>query len=128
MSNLPSSASAPLLHIEKGIATITFNRPAQRNRLENEDLQTLLSHFHQANSDYLIYHDTHRSITCKLLTRHFISLVTRRVITSLGDALPLHESNLRATALLHPSPISLLRLALVRVFKHMRARCSLASL
>lgn len=54
MTNLPSTASAPLLQIEKGIATITLNRPAQRNRLENEDLQTLLSHFHQVNDDQTV--------------------------------------------------------------------------
>ena len=44
-------ASAPVLHIKDGIATITLNRPAQRNRLENEDLQTLLAHFQQVNAD-----------------------------------------------------------------------------
>jgi enoyl-CoA hydratase/carnithine racemase len=51
MSNLPSTASTPLLQVSDGIATITLNRPAQRNRLENEDLQTLLAHFEQVNSD-----------------------------------------------------------------------------
>ena len=43
MTNLPSTASAPLLQIEKGIATITLNRPAQRNRLENENFVVTLS-------------------------------------------------------------------------------------
>jgi enoyl-CoA hydratase/carnithine racemase len=43
--------SAPLLQIAGGIATITLNRPAQRNRLENEDLQTLLAQFAQVNDD-----------------------------------------------------------------------------
>ncbi len=40
-----STPSAPVLHIEGGVATITLNRPAQRNRLENGDLQTLLTQF-----------------------------------------------------------------------------------
>jgi enoyl-CoA hydratase/carnithine racemase len=31
------------LHIEGGVATITLNRPAQRNRLENADLTALLT-------------------------------------------------------------------------------------
>jgi enoyl-CoA hydratase/carnithine racemase len=43
--------SAPILQIAGGIATITLNRPAQRNRLENEDLQTLLAQFAQVNDD-----------------------------------------------------------------------------
>ena len=34
-------SSAPLLHIADGVATITLNRPAQRNRLENSDLALL---------------------------------------------------------------------------------------
>lgn len=37
--------SPPVLHIAGGVATITLNRPAQRNRLENGDLQTLLAYF-----------------------------------------------------------------------------------
>ena len=41
--------SAPILHIEGGLATITLNRPAQRNRLENGDLKTLLVHFETVN-------------------------------------------------------------------------------
>lgn len=41
--------SAPILHIEGGVATITLNRPAQRNRLENGDLKTLLVHFETVN-------------------------------------------------------------------------------
>ena len=51
MSHLATSPSSPALHIAGGIATITLNRPAQRNRLENEDLQTLLAHFQQVNDD-----------------------------------------------------------------------------
>jgi enoyl-CoA hydratase/carnithine racemase len=54
MTEILHTASPPVLHIEKGIATITFNRPAQRNRLENEDLQTLLSHFHHVNEDQTV--------------------------------------------------------------------------
>ncbi len=43
--------SAPALHIEGGVATITLNRPAQRNRLENGDLKTLLAHFEAVNQN-----------------------------------------------------------------------------
>lgn len=39
------TASAPVLDIDSGVATLTLNRPAQRNRLENTDLKTLLAHF-----------------------------------------------------------------------------------
>ena len=45
-----SSASVPVLHIEEGVATVTLNRPAQRNRLENADLKTLLAHFETINN------------------------------------------------------------------------------
>ena len=51
MTEIPQTASTPVLQIRAGIATITLNRPAQRNRLENEDLQTLLAHFQQVNQD-----------------------------------------------------------------------------
>ncbi len=54
MSPLPSTASPPVIHIAGGIATITLNRPAQRNRLENEDLQTLLTHFQCVNEDHSV--------------------------------------------------------------------------
>jgi enoyl-CoA hydratase/carnithine racemase len=43
--------SAPVLAIEAGVATITLNRPAQRNRLDNGDLQLLLEHFEAVESD-----------------------------------------------------------------------------
>jgi enoyl-CoA hydratase/carnithine racemase len=33
------------LRIDGGVASITLNRPAQRNRLENSDLKALLAHF-----------------------------------------------------------------------------------
>ena len=45
MSNALAQPSAPVLTIEAGVATITLNRPAQRNKLENGDLQLLLEHF-----------------------------------------------------------------------------------
>lgn len=44
-------ASAPLLRILNGVACITLNRPAQRNRLENGDLKTLLAHFETVERD-----------------------------------------------------------------------------
>lgn len=46
-----SDSTAPLLRIADGVATITFNRPVQRNRLENSDLALLLQHFAQVNQD-----------------------------------------------------------------------------
>ena len=51
MPFLPAQPSAPALHIEGGVATITLNRPAQRNRLENGDLKTLLAQFEQINQN-----------------------------------------------------------------------------
>ena len=54
MTEIPQTASAPVLQIRAGIATITLNRPAQRNRLENADLQTLLAHFQQVNEDHSV--------------------------------------------------------------------------
>lgn len=44
-------SSPPVLHIANGVACITLNRPAQRNRLENSDLTTLLQQFEQINHD-----------------------------------------------------------------------------
>ena len=44
-------SSPPLLHCHEGVATITQNRPAQRNRLENGDLQVLLQHVAQIDED-----------------------------------------------------------------------------
>lgn len=43
--------STPLLRIEAGVATLTLNRPAQRNRLEGADLEALLRHFERVNAD-----------------------------------------------------------------------------
>ena len=44
-------STAPLLHTADGVATLTLNRPAQRNRLENSDLALLLTYFDQLNQD-----------------------------------------------------------------------------
>lgn len=51
MSSPFAQASAPVLQIEGGVATLTLNRPAQRNRLENGDLKALLVHFETVNRD-----------------------------------------------------------------------------
>ena len=47
----PIASSAPLMKVEAGIATITLNRPAHRNRLEEEDLRALLRCFEQIDAD-----------------------------------------------------------------------------
>ena len=47
--DLPSTP--PLLSIESGVATITLNRPAHRNRLQDEDLQALMAHFAAIDAD-----------------------------------------------------------------------------
>lgn len=44
-------SSPPLLHISEGVACITLNRPGQRNRLENDDLATLLQQVDAINQD-----------------------------------------------------------------------------
>ena len=49
-----TDSTSPLLQVNGGVATITLNRPAQRNRLENGDLQTLLQHFARINEDLRI--------------------------------------------------------------------------
>lgn len=51
MSPSHPSPSTPLLTIQNGVATLTLNRPAQRNRLEDADLRTLLAQFEQINQD-----------------------------------------------------------------------------
>ena len=51
MSLAAAPASTPTLHMEGGVATITLNRPVQRNRLENADLKALLVHFDTVNRD-----------------------------------------------------------------------------
>lgn len=43
--------STPLLTLEGGVATLTLNRPAHRNRLHNDDLRVLLQHFQAINDD-----------------------------------------------------------------------------
>lgn len=50
VSSLPPSGE-PLLDVAGPLATITLNRPAHRNRLHDEDLQTLLRHFEAVASD-----------------------------------------------------------------------------
>jgi enoyl-CoA hydratase/carnithine racemase len=55
MTSPPQGApSPPLLSVNGEIATLTLNRPAHRNRLEDEDLRTLLSHFARINADATI--------------------------------------------------------------------------
>ena len=51
MSDVFAQPSAPVLQIADGVATITLNRPAQRNKLENGDLQRLLEHFDAVERD-----------------------------------------------------------------------------
>lgn len=51
MSDAFAQPSAPVLLIADGVATITLNRPAQRNKLENGDLQQLLKHFDTVERD-----------------------------------------------------------------------------
>jgi len=51
MSSVFEPSGAPILQIAGGVATITLNRPAQRNKLENGDLQTLLDHFDAVERD-----------------------------------------------------------------------------
>ncbi len=51
MSNVFTQPSPPVLAIAGGVATITLNRPAQRNKLDNGDLQTLLDHFDTVERD-----------------------------------------------------------------------------
>ena len=51
MSDVFAQPSAPVLAIEGGVATLTLNRPAQRNKLENGDLQQLLAHFDTVERD-----------------------------------------------------------------------------
>jgi enoyl-CoA hydratase/carnithine racemase len=51
MSPAFEQASVPVLKIEGGVATLTLNRPSQRNRLENNDLKALLAHFERIDHD-----------------------------------------------------------------------------
>ncbi len=43
--------SAPVLSVDAGVATLTLNRPAHRNRLEAGDLLVLLEQFDRVNAD-----------------------------------------------------------------------------
>lgn len=43
--------SPPLLSVHGHVATVTLNRPAHRNRLEDGDLDVLLAHFSQVDAD-----------------------------------------------------------------------------
>lgn len=47
----PTTPSTPRLAIEDGVATLTLNRPAHRNRLEDADLHALLRHFERIDAD-----------------------------------------------------------------------------
>ena len=49
--NTRQDSTPPQLHIADGVARVTLNRPLQRNRLENADLDTLLQHFQRIESD-----------------------------------------------------------------------------
>ena len=51
MSASHHESSTPLLAVAGGVATITLNRPAHRNRLENRDLRTLLQYFAELDAD-----------------------------------------------------------------------------
>ena len=51
MAPVTDAPTPPQLHIEGGVATLVLNRPAQRNRLDNLDLQTLLAHFERIEAD-----------------------------------------------------------------------------
>jgi len=42
------------MQVDGGVATITLNRPAHRNRLEEDDLRTLLRYFEQIDADLQI--------------------------------------------------------------------------
>lgn len=57
-SVLPASCATPdtepRLWIDAGLAVITLNRPAHRNRLEDGDLRTLLAHFDRIHQDHAI--------------------------------------------------------------------------
>jgi enoyl-CoA hydratase/carnithine racemase len=49
--DLDTSESPPLLECRAGVATITLNRPAHRNRLHGGDLVVLLDHFRAVDRD-----------------------------------------------------------------------------
>ncbi len=47
----PPAESKPLLAVHGNVATITLNRPSQRNSLRDEDLHCLLGYFTQVDAD-----------------------------------------------------------------------------
>ncbi len=51
MNNVPDQATPPLLNVNDGVATLCINRPLKRNRLEPEDLHTLIHHCRQISGD-----------------------------------------------------------------------------
>lgn len=51
MPHTSNAESAPTLAVRGHVATITLNRPSKRNRLQNEDLAALLTHFEQVQAD-----------------------------------------------------------------------------
>jgi enoyl-CoA hydratase/carnithine racemase len=51
MSDLPETASAPLLEISGARATVRLNRPKHLNRLQNEDLGHLMKLFDRIEAD-----------------------------------------------------------------------------
>jgi enoyl-CoA hydratase/carnithine racemase len=44
-------STPPRLSVQDGVATLTLNRPAHRNRLQQEDLQALAAHIAQVDQD-----------------------------------------------------------------------------
>lgn len=55
VSDLSTNApSAPVLSVDGGVATLTLNRSAHRNRLEEGDLRSLLVQFERINADLAI--------------------------------------------------------------------------
>jgi enoyl-CoA hydratase/carnithine racemase len=48
---MSTSPSLPILTVDGPVATLTLNRPAHRNRLEDDDLRELLQHFDRINQD-----------------------------------------------------------------------------
>ena len=51
MPNPSRSPSTPVLSIDGAVATLTLNRPAHRNRLEDADLHALLGHMARIEAD-----------------------------------------------------------------------------
>jgi len=51
MPNPSLSPSTPVLSIDGAVATLTLNRPAHRNRLEDADLHALLGHMARIEAD-----------------------------------------------------------------------------